>query len=692
MGAPVRVVPKAETPLDRMIEAVGIEIEAVKQQSLGAIVLVTDGVRTAQEGAGATYEFTCRTARRPRDDDRVLGDFDGNRVEGCVVSVGKRTIVVALAADLGPRIESGRLMIDRTFLWTSLRDRLQQLRKAPGSLNTHLVAVLTGEAPPLIGEGEPSPFAAVAPALNAEQMLALRRLLGSDVLWGWGPPGTGKTVVCERMIADALYPARMSALLAGPTNRAVDLALGRVLERLARTRHLTAALESRHIVRVGPISDPALQRAHGAAISLDAIVAEKRRNLALERERLTDEEAAAVAELSCLEKSTAADDAGRSTPCEDTASALRETIVALRQQIKQLEHRAKRIRQEVLEGALIVATTVHRAYMPEQVERTFDAVVLDEAGMTNLPAACCAAARARARVAVMGDFRQLGAIVTSQHPDVVAWVQRDAFQAAGIVEALERAGGAPGLVALRVQHRCHGAIAALANAITYHHSPLVTHPSILARPPLPSPWGDAPLLLVDTSPLRPFVAKERGSNSRRNRVHAAIVRWLVEEFHYFGGIPAAVDDPDGLVVLSPFKAQLKLLRRWLPRDVFGRAFELSTVHKFQGGERGSIILDLVDARGLPRLSRFLQATRLSDDGARLLNVAMSRARRRFILVADVRYILRHTPPGIVKQFVSYLSRNAERIELPKEHARDALTFVAKWDAKRWERRPDEFRL
>lgn len=210
----------------------------------------------------------------------------------------------------------------------------------------------------------------------------------------------------------------------------------------------------------------------------------------------------------------------------------------------------------------------------------------------------------------------------------------------------------------------------------------MTHPSVVARPALPSPWGDEPLLLVDTSPLRSFVEKDADGDSRRNPLHAAIVRWLVDEIQRFGGIPAVPDDPDGLVVLSPFRAQLKLLRRRLPRDLFARAFELSTVHKYQGDECGTVLLDLVDARGLPRPSRFLQKTRLSDDGARLLNVALSRARRRFLLVADVKHVLRHARPGPVKQFVSYMSRNAARIELPQEHVRSALTFVERWEGER----------
>lgn len=682
MGAPVRVIPKSQTPLDRMIEAVGIEIEAVQRQSLGDIVVVTDGVRTAQEGAGATYAFACGNGRLPRDDDRIVGDFDGARVEGCVVSAGKRSIVVALAADLGPTIDVGRLMVDRVFLWTTLRERLQQLRTAPGQLNTHLIAVLTGQAPPSVGEVEPSELATVGPALNAEQMLAVRRLLGSDVLWGWGPPGTGKTVVCERVIADGLYPRRLSTLLVGPTNKAVDLALSRVLERLRLTGQLEDALQAGHILRVGPISDPALRRAYGPVISLDAVVAAKTLELAAEHQRLVDEHAVAVAELSRIEAGVPEADGSHPVLRADIVSMLQHLVLSLRQQLEETERRARRVRDDVLARAVVIATTVHRAYLPDQVERTFDAVVLDEAGMTNLPAACCAAARARSHVAVMGDFRQLGAIVASQHPRVAEWVQRDAFHAAGIVEGLERGGGASGLVALRVQHRCHEAVAALANAITYRHSPLVTHPSVHARPPFPSPWSDAPLLLVDTSPLRPFVEKEADGESRRNPLHAAVVRWLVEELRDFGGIPELPDDPDGLVVLSPFRAQLRLVRRHLPRDVYGRAFELSTVHRYQGDERGTVILDLVDARGLPRLSRFLQATRLSDDGARLLNVAVSRSRHRFILVADVRHILRHTRPGPVRQFVSYMSRHAERIGLREEHVRSAMTFVERWDARR----------
>lgn len=679
MSAPVSVAPKSKTPLDLMIDAVGMEAEAVRRQSRADIFVVTEGVRVAQAGTGATYVFSCATRRLPSDEDRVVGDFDGARVDGCVVALGNRSLTLALEADLGPTIAHGRVMIDRTFLWTSLRDRLAQLRQSPGVLNARNVDLLTGRMAPTVGMREPALTAALGPALNHEQSVSQRQALGSDVFFGWGPPGTGKTVVCVRVIADGFYAAGLSTLLAAPTNKAVDLALRRVLERLEQAGRLEDALAAGHIVRVGPISDPELLRAYGAAVSLDAIVAARALALKSEREQLVEQEARISEELRALQ--TAAVDGGPERAGAAAAGGLRRNSVELREGIAQLERRARSLRADVLNAARVVATTGHRAYMPEQVERTFDAVVLDEAGFTNLPAACCAAARARSHVVVMGDFRQLGAIVTSKDPLVKAWIERDPFHAAGVVDALERRGRAPGLVALRVQHRSDPAIAAVCNAVTYKHSPLVTHQSVLARAPLPSPWGTAPLLLVDTSPLRSFVLKAEHGDSRRNEVHAAIVRWLVNEIDAHEGL-AGARDPDGVVVLSPFRDQVRLLRTHFPRVLLERGFDVSTVHRYQGDERGTVVLDLVDARGLGRLSGFLSATRLSDAGARLINVGASRARRRLIVVADVKYLLRHAPRGPVRDFVDHVSRFATRIELPPAYARRALTHVARWEARR----------
>lgn len=692
MSAPYRVDQLSRSPLDRMIEAVEIEAATVSKRDRKASVLVTDGIRIAPNESGAIYNFRIVSGggARPSDEARVRGEFGDVGVDGVIIGGNDDSLSVALKADLGPTIPAGQITVDTTWLWTALCDRLAQLRTAYDSatvpVNIDNLRILTGERPPTLGLGVPSPFSHCGPALNDEQERLYRQAVGSSAVFGWGPPGTGKTVVCTRLIADGFYAGGKSCLYTGPTNKAVDLGLARTLERLAVTRQLDEAVAAGHIVRVGPISDPTLRSMYGALISLDVLVAARLIEIAAERTRWFAAEIEALSDLKAAEDTCCApsDDESRRDIQGQARSAMSRLETA-RRHLKVLDEQAAATPHEILRRARIVATTVHRVYLG-QVPRLFDAVVLDEAGMITLPAACCAAAHAELHLAVMGDFRQLGAIVTSTDRRVREWVARDAFRAVGIVDAVERRRPAPGLVMLRVQHRSDPAIAAVWNAVTYKHAPLVTHPSVLQRTPLPSPWGTEPLMLLDSSPFRPFVQTARNSQSRNNRVHAALVRWWLQELDAAGGVPGDPDDSDGVVVLTPFRDQVRLLREHLPKSLLARAVDVCTIHTYQGGERGTVVLDLVDARGLSGLSRFLQATTLDDDGARLVGVAASRARRRLVVVASLNYVLHRAQPGPIQDFVRHIARHAKRIQVPPELAAKAHTYVESWERRDGDRR------
>ena len=108
-----------------------------------------------------------------------------------------------------------------------------------------------------------------------------------------------------------------------------------------------------------------------------------------------------------------------------------------------------------------------------------------------------------------------------------------------------------------------------------------------------------------------FVPVDRASSGRTNLAEAhavhAIVTSLLKE------VPAR-----GIGVISPFRAQVVLLRQLLA----GTGVMADTVERFQGGEREAIVLSLVRSRG----TEFV-----FDD--RRFNVAITRARRKLILVA-----------------------------------------------------------
>lgn len=81
-------------------------------------------------------------------------------------------------------------------------------------------------------------------------------------------------------------------------------------------------------------------------------------------------------------------------------------------------------------------------------------------------------------------------------------------------------------------------------------------------------------------------------------------------------------DSADILVLTPFRAQRSLLRKTLKGAGFPKV-EVNTVHKAQGSERHTVIFDPVDGD-----SGFLKTA----DARRMMNVAVSRAKARFLLL------------------------------------------------------------
>jgi superfamily I DNA and/or RNA helicase len=116
----------------------------------------------------------------------------------------------------------------------------------------------------------------------------------------------------------------------------------------------------------------------------------------------------------------------------------------------------------------------------------------------------------------------------------------------------------------------------------------------------------------DGSPVV-FVPVETDVEGRSNAAEARVVVDLVHSFLRNQGVSSA-----SIGVVSPFRAQVVLLRQMLN----GANVTVDTVERFQGGERDIMILSFVRSRGTGFVF---------DD--RRLNVAITRARRKLVLVA-----------------------------------------------------------
>jgi DNA replication ATP-dependent helicase Dna2 len=252
------------------------------------------------------------------------------------------------------------------------------------------------------------------------------------------------------------------------------------------------------------------------------------------------------------------------------------------------KHGTVRAVKEALQHARIVAATAHRAStLPYLRNRAFEMSIVDEAGQLTEPLTLGLILRSR-RFVLIGDDRQL--------PPVV----RMRGLAHSMFERLKRNSDAVTL--LETQYRMHPEIMDVTNRLFYGGR-LKAGVTAHDRTPPDGPDG-MPVV---------FLPVESEVDGRSNPDEARMVVDLVRSFTRDLGTR-----PESIGVVSPFRAQVVLLRQMLA----GTGVTVDTVERFQGGERDIMILSFVRSRGTGFVF---------DD--RRLNVAITRARRKLVLVA-----------------------------------------------------------
>jgi DNA replication ATP-dependent helicase Dna2 len=241
--------------------------------------------------------------------------------------------------------------------------------------------------------------------------------------------------------------------------------------------------------------------------------------------------------------------------------------------------------KEALQWATIVAATAHRAAtIPYVRSRAFDMAIVDEAGQLTEPLTLGLILRAR-RFVLIGDDRQLPPVVRTKD------LARSMFERLKTETA--------NLTLLETQYRMHPDIMELSNRFFYGGR---LRAGIGAEERIP-PEGP-PVVFI------PVKSERAGrSNADEAQVVADLVHSLMRDHHI---------SPEHIGVVSPFRAQVVLLRQMLA----GTAVTVDTVERFQGGERDIMILSLARSHGTGFVF---------DD--RRLNVAITRARRKLVLVA-----------------------------------------------------------
>ncbi|WP_433700834.1 AAA domain-containing protein [Nocardiopsis sp. CA-288880] len=356
-----------------------------------------------------------------------------------------------------------------------------------------------------------------------------------------------------------------------------------------------------------------------------------------------------------------------------SASELDETIQRAGSELDSVNKERARLLETIRSTCRVMGTTLAKALQSNRLLDQVDTVIIDEAGMVNLPSAWCAAGLAGKRVVVAGDFRQLPAITQGKGSSALKpeakvhaerWMDRDAFHAAGLIDSAGTVKEDPRLVSLGVQYRMRPGICEVVNEVAYPDAPLATGRPDDSRLPV-SPLLERSVVLVDTSSRR--IPLRGWKKHLSNPVHEAVIHELVRGLQFDSVLPARKNQEPGspaelMAVISPYRDQVNHLRSSLKLR-FGEEYEglADTVHRFQGSQRPLVILDTVAGSG-EKPGNFYEGTGLASDTTRLLNVALSRAQDHLVVVADVEYLRKHVKPGSeALHMLAVLENTAQRI-------------------------------
>ena len=429
------------------------------------------------------------------------------------------------------------------------------------------------------------------PDLNASQNEALNKAnAAKDLGLIHGPPGTGKTTTLVTCIKDVVQIEKQ-VLVCAPSNSAVDL----IVEKLHQRK-----------VSVTRLGHPARVTDEIEKHTLDSQIMEHPLFKKLKKIRKKGDELRRL---------------GKQYKRRFGRAEAQERKLLLNE-ARLLMTEGRILENQMIEGILdtvsVIACTLVGANNKRITDKRFKTVFIDESSQVLEPAAWIALSKAD-RVIMAGDHLQLAPTVKSKEA-----------LAKGFGDTIfERCIKAYDIdVMLTQQYRMHPEIMAFSNQYFYQGL-LKTDPSILGRPLK----FENSTLFIDTAGCGydETLNKETLSTFNQDEAH-----FTINQLNKF---VIGINKPEdySYAIIAPYKAQVELLRYFLnelkyPSKIFKR-ISINSVDAFQGQERDIVFISLTrsNAQGIIGF--------LSEE--KRLNVAMTRAKYKLLLIGDSATLSRH---------------------------------------------------
>jgi len=321
----------------------------------------------------------------------------------------------------------------------------------------------------------------------------------------------------------------------------------------------------------------------------------------------------------------------------------------LEKKLDELQEELSRLGQIVIDEAQAIFCTLTKNYTGKELEdQKFDAVIIDEISMALPPLIFLAAGRAKSRVVLVGDFLQLPPIVRSDTEITNAILRKDTFRLAGITDGMRPSEPCPVLAKLTTQRRMVPAIADVARHLVYRQAGgLDDHKDVRQRKVEEvAPWLDFlpknPLLIIDTADLYCWSGKQPGTLSRFNMYSATLAVDIAAMAAKKIQEPP-LEEPRPIGIITPFAAQRRLLSKLIADMELDQWVAAGTVHTFQGNQADLIIFDSVLDE--PYYTARLCNPKVTEDVLRDLNVAVTRAKNKFVFIGSSEWLNKHARPA-----------------------------------------------
>ena len=581
---------------------------------------VTNGRLLSNDGTFTYYFDTAFSLKIPVGSSITIV-WGGIKQGGRTLSSEGKGIIVQLEQSLGDLIPEAYIYHDPWELLEQLIERLDEINK-----NKQKRLRVNRLMDPAMPAKHP-----VDKIKSNVHELVLRSKY-NPVTFVWGPPGTGKTYTLARVAANKYFQEK-TVLILSHSNQAVDVLISEI----------SAFIKKKDRFKEGDV----LRYGSNTSVGEDSEEALTTSQLLQKQEHSLVEDKNALIE----ERKNLKQDIARSFSKRDT-----NQLLELEKKIARVLEKIRQKEIEFVKNALLVGSTLAKAASdPAIYGKEFDVVIVDEASMAYVPQAAFAASLGK-RVIICGDFKQLPPIASSRDSLVTKWLKEDVFHRAGVVDWVEEGKLHPHLFLLKEQRRMHPEISAFTNRYIYH-SLVGDHSSVLnSRKQIVdyAPFPGRAAILLDTSYMGAFCINEKSSNSRSNIWQALISFQLIHE-SYLGGARS-------IGYVTPYRVQANLMDLLL-QDLYEKErltadIVSATVHRFQGSERDVMIFDTVDSNPQERAGMLLTG----KDSERLINVAITRTKGKFIHVGNIAFIRKHVyNRKTIRQLVEHQEKHQQSV-------------------------------